>query len=329
MRFSLAKKNVEMNPLLSQVIERHVRKLERLLLGSRSEAASLRLTLERASQKRLFESRAVLQVPGKTLTTEKSGRKLLALVEEIFDQLRREVVRYREIRRGEGAYARKRGRIGGPPEGADLGDEVKRAFLSFVDRNIGRLSRYAYREIRSQLYQGALAPGEITVAEVVDEATAEVGARSPSSYDERWILRELFRAIRRVVRREAARQHRAGFPLEKRIAPEDLDTELFEYYQPDEALRVEDLVADPHTLPPDSRVELAELEETVHRMLATLPDAWRDAFSLVAEEALSPEEAAMILRSTPQQVEANMEKARECLKRKLAELGLAGSPERR
>ena len=96
-----------------------------------------------------------------------------------------------------------------------------------------------------------------------------------------------------------------------------LGEEIMYFYQPDEALKLEDVVADPAALTPQDVVEDAEVTHILYNYLKELPDSQRKAYTLVAIEGYSPDEVAMIMQLKPEKVNKLVEQARESLQQKL------------
>jgi hypothetical protein len=166
----------------------------------------------------------------------------------------------------------------------DLKEEVRNAYFRFVDRFIRRLYNYARREIHLQILQGMLRPKELSVAEVLDEAIVEVAETLGQAFDSGAAGQKLYRAIGRIIEREVRTRGGSVLSLDRQIEPQDIDTELFEYYQPDVALRAEDMTPDPSAVAPEQRHEREEVEEIIRKALSFLPKDWRDSFFLMFED---------------------------------------------
>jgi hypothetical protein len=77
------------------------------------------------------------------------------------------------------------------------------------------------------------------------------------------------RAARRVVPENAASLDAA--PEQPAQDPTETDQELFEFHQPDEVLRLEDLVGDGTATDPESALDRHETALCLHRALSALP----------------------------------------------------------
>jgi RNA polymerase sigma factor (sigma-70 family) len=100
-----------------------------------------------------------------------------------------------------------------------------------------------------------------------------------------------------------------------------LGEEILYFYQPDEDLKLEDVVPDLDALTPEERAEDSELRGTIGAALVEMPAAWRRALLLHHAEGLSPAELAEALSLPAAEVERILEQARERVRRRVAEAG--------
>lgn len=98
---------------------------------------------------------------------------------------------------------------------------------------------------------------------------------------------------------------------------------LFEYWQPDEVLRLEDVmpVADGST--PEEAGSARAMRQLMTTILADLPTSWRRAPLLCRVEALSPAAAAQVLGTGDDELGHWLMNADVFLKARLGDLGLA------
>jgi RNA polymerase sigma factor (sigma-70 family) len=101
-----------------------------------------------------------------------------------------------------------------------------------------------------------------------------------------------------------------------------LGDEIFDFYQPDEDLKLEDLVPDANVPTPEQILESRDLQRYVNQTLARMPKAWRDAFVLHHAEGLSLGEVAAVTGQPQPEVRRHLEHAREFLRQKIADSGL-------
>jgi RNA polymerase sigma-70 factor (ECF subfamily) len=114
-----------------------------------------------------------------------------------------------------------------------------------------------------------------------------------------WLLALLFRVSENIVRNEARFRKHAPVSLEAKVPPEpiyDDDEGFWEWYQPDEMTRWEDVAAEPTSLTPEETVEAEERLQTIAprtRLVYVLHDIHHLTLKEVAQALrISPEEAA-------------------------------------
>lgn len=151
----------------------------------------------------------------------------------------------------------------------------------------------AYRQAVGDLTADDLAPEEL-VAETLARAWRDRHRRPPLLGIRPWLLGLQFRVAERIVRQEARARELAALSLEAPVPPGPIydDEESFwEWYQPDERLRTEDVIADPRTN------ESAPAEEDAAPLPATeaLPPMTRWVFILHRRHRLAIEQTAAAL----------------------------------
>lgn len=190
------------------------------------------------------------------------------------------------------------------------------------------------RELAFLREAGDLAGDYPSARDLVDEAVARVLAagrvRSGDPYLE--LLREGFR----ILDGELAASSRFGdmVSLESRPEPDAEDEaeemvqeEFWEFYQPDEALHVEDILPDEEAPDPEAVVEAGERDFSL-AMVAELPRRWRRVLLLAELDELSNDQIATVLEDEAERVAVLLERARAYLHERLAEAGLPVVAER-
>jgi RNA polymerase sigma factor (sigma-70 family) len=161
---------------------------------------------------------------------------------------------------------------------------ARKIFAEFYSKNFGRFYNYTLREIRFRSYQGYTKPGVIDVNDVLNEAFLSVAERFDPTFSEEEMARRYFEGI---IDKHLNPSGTAFVPIEEPIEPEDIDSTYQEYYQPDEIIKVEDILIDADSIPPERQVEYKEIETLIDKLPAQLPVDWRDAFILSVREGLS------------------------------------------
>jgi RNA polymerase sigma factor (sigma-70 family) len=139
------------------------------------------------------------------------------------------------------------------------------AFQAAVKPHLQELFEAARRELRYRVALGDFGPDLLTAEELVGETLARAWrdrCRRPQLLNFRvWLLAVLFRVAENIPRDEAQFRKLATESLQAPVPPEpvyDDDESFWEWYQPDELTRWEDVVADPSSLSPEDAVAADE-----------------------------------------------------------------------
>lgn len=205
-------------------------------------------------------------------------------------------------------------------------------FSTFLQRHLRALYNFVQREIAYHVVMGDLGPDDVTAADVV----AEVAARAERDFTKQpegreirgWLIHLALDQIEAEVdlsKRERERTVR----LEEDItetpptgAASTLGDEILDLYQPDEDLKLEEIIPHRSIPTPEEILESRELQQYIARTLSTLPRSWRRTFVLHHVEGLSVAEIARIMGRSRSEVERDLRHAREYLRQRLVEAGL-------
>jgi RNA polymerase sigma factor (sigma-70 family) len=256
----------------------------------------------------------------------------IAATKKAFDALNHQVESYLNRLRERDFWSRTSGNRGKKESSAaffahETKDEAARA----IDRRLNDLYNFVRREIASRQALGDLFAGELTPEEIVDETAATAierfDSRPADLKFEDWLWQLALDAIRRraaeikIERESLMRLEDDGWAASS--AARASEDEIYEFYQPDERLRLEDLIADERVPTPEEVVSKRELQRYVNQTLASLPRRWREAFVLYSVEGKTLEETARVLREPVDSVRRSVEMAREYLRERLIEAGVA------
>jgi RNA polymerase sigma-70 factor (ECF subfamily) len=187
------------------------------------------------------------------------------------------------------------------------------AFQATVAPHLEELLGAARRELSYRVALGNFGADDLTPEELVGEALLRAWQdryRRPSSLGVKvWLLALLFRVARDLARREAGLRRIPTESLEALVPPEpiyDDDEEFWEWYQPDEMTRWEDVVEAP-TMTPE---EQAATDEELTR---TLDPRAREIFLLCELNRVPLTEAALALGISVEEGTRLLEEARRDL----------------
>jgi RNA polymerase sigma factor (sigma-70 family) len=218
-----------------------------------------------------------------------------------------------------------------PPE-----ERNREAFFAVVSQQLKRLHRFVRHQLAYHEAAGDLLPGEITPEEVADavliRAYLEFVRNPPSKTVRSWLIGLAREHLRTEARR--SRERRRTISTEEDV-PETpptewvstLGDEILDFYEPDEDLRLEDVLPDLKVPTPEQVAEAKELRMCVNAALAGLPGEWRRALLLHHVEGLEGEELAEALRRPAPEIQRTLEHARQYLRQRLVESGCAFEPE--
>jgi len=161
----------------------------------------------------------------------------------------------------------------------------KQAFSKLLEDEVKNLSRFVRHEISYYKELGDIRGDEIQSTEVVDEAVLsafkdfqEKPKNLPLDY---WLYGRALSILRRLIDEIKESEERQisydrnipDVPLERR--PQKLGDEVLDFWQIDEDLGMEDIIADDRIEASDEMISKKELSKQVHKWLAQLPESWR------------------------------------------------------
>lgn len=179
-----------------------------------------------------------------------------------------------------------------------------------IEALLPKVEAVAQRELAYLHAAGDLPRDYPTLHDVVDEAIALAESVWTSVPEENAAYRDLLKHLFAVIDREVANSRQFGefvsldAPVEadaQDVAEAMVEEEVFEFYQPDDTLRLADIIADSQH--PDAAT-IAEQEELVDRssefafafdLLKDMPRLWRRIFLLLRVDGLDASSVSEIL----------------------------------
>jgi len=322
------------HPDLAALIERFVnRHLDRHLSHFPAELVRLRATLERSRRRGLYRAKLRLGLPSVALVCADDSPELGKALELSFAELERQLEHHIAHLRREHVWRRKERHAGLRRLKAALtdhaGDELT-LFGELVRPLLPELKRFVQRELVYLQARGDLAPEDPALDDVVDETLARACESLPQHARRLGLVPWLYQIAVTVLSEEVARrQAEEGrmvsledrLPVHLREPHEDDDENLFEYWQPDEVLRLEDVIPAGNATP-EAELSAKEMHRFAAALLADLPTSWRRALVLCRVEALSTDAAARVLHANEQELEQWLTYADAFLRAKLGDLRL-------
>lgn len=288
-------------------------RLERLLVTFPED---LSVSIYRSRSRGVFEGRAILQLPSRTLAAGAAEPDPWKLVDRLADVLATEIRRYRARSRLEGTSRRRDRRrdelvAAGPLLAQDRDERRREAFFELLLPILWPLKEHARRELRLLEHQGKLGHGEVIAGDII----SEVVLRAWEEFDDRpsawsldvWLMDLMDDCLNRL------RSGPQRSPLTRKILASVAQR------QQREQQMVSTLTMD-ELLPGDEGSQgwedLGDAEQQNHldRLLAAMPAHRRNAFFQFVLEGFDAAEIAMIQDRPEDEVKADIEKAREALR---------------
>ena len=294
----------------------------------------VRLTLE----KRKLDHRVTARIqlpPRKVLVAQSSDPLLDKALHNTLEELARQAERHRAHISHQHDWKRKarrrrlrelKSRLGALTPEAQQQVEVSLASL------LPRLESWLRHELTYLRANGLLADDYPTLADVRDEMYVRIQRRwDEVPHDEEGLYRVAIRVTTEILEEETRRLHADEqlVSLEDDVPEDAMDQaedmvgeEIGEFYQPDEDLYVEDLIADTEIPGPEEAAQ-AEAVDACYELLGALPSLWRRALTLVHREGLPPEVVAnLILGIEEEELRQVLTLSERFLRDHLAERGL-------
>ena len=319
-----------------EVIRHEAALLEKRLARFRPDLVRLEVTVSQTRGKTRIRADLRLALPSGVLAARHEGFEIEPVLRKPFAALTRRLDRHLSKLRREPEWKRpaRRARIGGLlPPARDRAEADRRAlYFDLIEDHLDHLYNTVRRELTYLEASDAVPAGRLSVRGLVD-ATILSGL---DRFEERptefsvgdWLPRLTYRTIEAEAR--AARRAIPDdvtpldeVPDEPIGDPTAADQEMFDFYQPDDLLLLEDLVADEDGEEAETWMARREAALALHRALADLPALWRKVVQQIHIEDETSEQTAAVLDISAEEVARIDEAARAFLHQRLVEAGHA------
>jgi RNA polymerase sigma factor (sigma-70 family) len=337
MKHQITLKNLDHTPQMDKLLNRLLVKLDKQLVRFGDDVVYLHGTLEKHPTRARYRISLVLHLPGRTLATQEEQPDPESTLREAFLELERQLKKHKAFLRNDHLWKRpaRREEIRRQEkiEPIPAEDRQKELFFDLIQPHLKKLQNFVRHEIDYFEATGDLTSGELNPQAVVDavilRASNEFNERSTHVEIDGWLVKLARDYLRAEVRRRR-KERELTVHLEEDVPetpPEEqvvtLGDEILDFYQPDEDLRLEDVVPDSNAPQPDEELRKRDFQRYISQALAQLPRTWRDAFVLHHVHEFSLKDIAEITGQSEVDVKRQLEKAREFLRQKLQESGLA------
>lgn len=317
-----------------EVIAEEVRQLESHLKRFRPELVRLEISVSQTAGKTRIHASLRLQLPSVVIAAHEDGFEIEPVLRKAFADLRRRVDRKLALLKGEPQWKRpaRRARIGALlPPAQDKAEAERRAlYFDLIEGHLDAVYDTVRRELTYMEASGSVREGRLHVGDLVNATILRGLERFERRQAEfsvgNWLKRLAFETIDAAARdaKRTLPDSAASLESEPDVQAQDptvADQQMFEFYQPDDVLRLEDLVVDDSAPDPEAEATRHEAALALHQAIAALPALWRRVlFSLDLKEDTA-EKASMTLGIPEDDVRWIAEAARAHIREKMQEFG--------
>ncbi len=320
---------------IRSLIESRIAHLDRISRGLRGDTLLLRVVVEQFSAHKLVRVSITFDVPQETLAAKEEAHDPEAAIRGAFQEIEKQLEAYKSSIRGEHWWKRveRRRELERSKTGTRRIGRVEdpQWFFPLVEPHMGALRNIAGRVLRYVEARGDLPRNALELDDVVDAALVRAYDQFAKEHVPENIRSRLVRfaldEIKAAVKRFKTERERTVY-IEEDIpetSPREevstLGDEILDFYQPDEDLKVEDVVPDIEVPTPEEIAETEELRRCVRDTLSELPRDERRALTLRYIVGLRGHELANSLRKPEGEVGRLLDSAQAHLRRKLVASG--------
>ena len=315
MNLKIQNRHLEVTQSLERLIDRQSRKLQKILPTFASHDLDLHVTLEKLPRGKQYHTVLVLNMPQNAMRVEEMENNPATSVIRAFEELLRKIKKFKSRLNRERFWQKQ---AGAPTHISS--SQNKRELENAINQNLDQLENYIQRELYHQALVENIPVGLFQAQALLDEVFLEVTSKTAARPENIPLEQWMFQIARERVKN---RIHDWRAACEEPHVEETArtssrwDDEVLNFYQPDEVLRLEDLLRDEHSTTPEELLAQEEVREQLQEAIARLPSSVRESFVLFALEGFNSDETAMIMGKDPSEVLEDVEKARLELRRPL------------
>jgi RNA polymerase sigma factor (sigma-70 family) len=216
----------------------------------------------------------------------------------------------------------------------------REAFFKLVNPHLDWLDQFTRHLVRYSEAIGELGRDELTPEEVVDAALINAYRQFLKNLSigevRSWLTRVAVDQLDSEINRLLSERQRAPIHIEDDVPetpPEEqvvqLGDESLYFHQPDEDLKLEDVISDPDTVTPEEALEATETRECVADALRSVPDEWRRILLLHYTEGQASAKIAGSVGKPESEVRRILSYSTRYVRQRLIESGCAPTNRRR
>ena len=315
MNVKIQNRHLNVTVALERLIDRHSRKIQKILPTFASQDLDLHINLEKLPRGQQYHTVLVLTMPQNSIRVEEMANDPAPSVLRAFTELLRRVKKFKSQLNRERFWSKE-----AIPSPETDSAEPTRELENAINHNLDQVEQYIQRELYHRCIGANIPAGFLESQAVLDEVFLEVSSRASSRPEKISLQQWMFQIARSVVRNrvESAQSSLNQAHVEERVPPvSQWEDEEQAFHQPDEVLHLEDLIRDEHSVTPEELLEREEAQEKLHSSISQLPSSVRESFVLFCLEGFNSDEVAMITGKDPGEVLEDVEQARQELYQKM------------
>ena len=263
-------RHLKVTEALKRLIDVHANKVEKILPTFTSRDLDLHISLERLPRGKQFHAVLVMTMPQKQIRVERMENNPTISVLRAFDELLRRIKKFKSHLNRESLWKKEP-----VSESTESRTYKTRILENAINQNLDKIENYIRRDLRHRALIEDVPIGLLQARALVDEVFLEVNSRvmdRPEALPlDQWMFQIARRELNsrflelRVAREEVHFEERAD-------TPSRWDDEELTFYQPDEVLRIEDLIRDEHSVDPEQLLAQEEAKDELQKAIASLPN---------------------------------------------------------
>jgi ribosomal subunit interface protein len=317
MRIQITYKGLEKQDkkALKTLIDEKLADLEKKLGSLSGGDVSIRGTLEKNAKHKLYRFGTTLHLPHKMIAAEEEGENVTEVISKTFSELDRQAQKHKSRLKKEHLWKRvsRRKKLKSKAfEAQQVSDEPvimhSESWFDNIKSQLDDLYHFAVHEITYLQAVGDLTPDDMLPDELIDAVIVsafEKQNEKPENLDTKaWLYQLAIGILDKEI--EQSRQRRKQISLETVIPDEDIDTNIYEFYQPDEVLKLVDLIGVSEAIPESEKDQVMVEQALAQPAMTSLPKDWRRAAMLHYGLDFSTEQVAAIMRMEQVAVEDSL-----------------------
>jgi DNA-directed RNA polymerase specialized sigma24 family protein len=317
-------------PAIEKEIQLHIEKLRKRLQVFRPELVHLKGMIEEVTGREGTNVSLNLRLPSGQMAVQIEAATAAAAVKSAFDDLVQQLNKHKELLRASHKWPRRLNDASERRNSSVPFEETLAAVFpatvspddvrSYVNFNLARLERFVEREIYFRETSDLVVTDSITKEEVIDETIAAALGDEVEKPErlalEPWLYHLAMKALDQLSRPDESNGgavHLEDSARKRNVKGSD-EAEL-QFYQPDESITEENVIADGRAATPEQIVGSDEMMHLIASALRDIKPAHREAFILHAIEGFGVDEISAITGAAPDHVSHSISAARDHLRK--------------